>query len=315
MNEIDRSAHAHIDQQLLELLVAVAEEGSVTRAALRLGIAQSAVSHGLDRLRAIVGDALFVRSGRGIVATARAEALVPRARVLLDEMRHFVTADGFDPAHWHGTLTVAANDLQRDLLLPAVLRKLRASAPALALHVIPSGVPTPEMLRDGDCQIVISPRPPDAADLVHKRLFEDRYVVFYDASQRTEPRTLDDYLAAGHVSVVYHPRRALDLDQALDERGVARRFVASVPGFSAVAPFIRGSDWLATAPWLLRDASMRGLAWCEPPLPCPALPMFLIWHLRDHADPMHRWVRAAIEQTAAAAVHAAAGRASAVQSD
>ncbi len=302
MNEIDRLDHADLDGHLLQLLLAVAEERSVTRAAQRLGLTQSAVSHGLERLRAIVGDALFVRSGRGIVATARADALVPRARLLLDELRRFVTAEGFEPARYLGTLTVAANDLQRDLLLPPLLRRLRHEAPGLTLRVIPSGVPTPEMLRDGDCQLVISPRPPEAGDLVHKRLFDDRYVVFYDSAQRAAPATIDDYLAADHVTVVYEPRRALDLDRVLADRGVQRRIVASVPGFAGVPAFLRGSDALGTAPSLLRDGAMRGLAWCDPPLPCPALPMYLIWHARDQADPMHRWVRQALERCAAEAI-------------
>ena len=68
--------HFDLDGHSLRLLVAVVEEGAVTRAAWRLGVTQSAVSHGLDKLRAIVGDPLFVRSGRGIVPTARALALV-----------------------------------------------------------------------------------------------------------------------------------------------------------------------------------------------------------------------------------------------
>ena len=64
-----------LDARLLQLLVAVVEVGSITGAAQRLGVTQSAVSHLLDKLRAITGDPLFVKSGRGIVATARAEAL------------------------------------------------------------------------------------------------------------------------------------------------------------------------------------------------------------------------------------------------
>lgn len=296
MNRIDRLTPSAIDGRLLELLIAVAEERSVTRAAQRLELTQSAVSHGLDRLRRIVGDPLFVRSGRGIGATARAAALLPRARVLLDAMRGFAIAEAFEPGRWRGTLTIAANDLQRDLLLPTALRRLREVASGLALHLIPSAVPTPEMLREGECDLVISPRPPDAGDLMHKRLFADRYVVFYDAAQRAAPATKAEYLAALHVTVVYHPRRVLDLDQTLADRGIARRFVATVPGFAAVPAFIRGGDWIVTAPSLLRDGAMRGLAWCEPPLPCPAMPMYLIWHVRHQDDPLHRWVRATIEQ-------------------
>lgn len=298
--------HSDLSGRLLELLVVVAEEGSVTRAAGRLGITQSAVSHLLDKLRAIVGDPLFVKSGRGIVATARADDLVVHARRLLDELRGFASAHGFDPATLSTTVTIAANDLQRDLLLPGLLRVVRQQVPGLVLRAIPSGVPDAAMLRDGHCQLVVSPRPPDAPDIKHKRLFEDRYRVFYDPQQRAAPRRRADYLAAEHVTVVYEPRRALALDQHLDQRGVRRRIVATVPGFAGIAPLLRGSPLLATLPGLLRAGSMRGFASCDPPVACPPMPMFLIWHLRHHDDPLHRWLRQAVEAAAQAAIADAA---------
>ena len=292
--------HSDIDGHLLQLLLAVHEEGSITRAAQRLGVTQSAVSHLLDKLRSIVGDPLFVRSGRGIVATARADLLAQRARRLLEDLRGFVTVGGFDPAAFSGTLTVAANDLQRDLLLPTLLTRLQRDAPGVSLRVIPSNVPTPEMLRDGQCQLLITPRPPEAADLVQKRLFEDRYAVFYDAAQRAAPTSLSDYLAAEHVTVVYEPRRPLELDQWLAQRGVRRRFAVNVPGFAGVPAFLQGCARLATAPSLLRGSLMRGLALAEPPLPCPPLPMYAVWQLRHQDDPLHRWLRAALDASVAA---------------
>ena len=306
MQPMRRFDHSDLDGKLLALLVAVVEERSVTRAALRLGVTQSAVSHLLDKLRGIVGDPLVVRSGRGIVPTARAELLAARARVLLDDLRGLASTGGFDPRRFTGTVTVAANDLQRDLLLPQLLQRLLAAAPGLALQVIPANVPVPELLRDGHCQLLITPRPPEAGDLVQKRLFEDRYAVYFDAGQRLAPATLGDYLAADHVTVVYHPHRLLDLDAVLLARGVQRRFVATVPGFSGLPAFLRGTPWLATAPSLLRGALMRGLAMAPPPLPCPGLPMFLVWHLRHQADPLHQWLRQAVFDTVAPALAAAA---------
>jgi DNA-binding transcriptional LysR family regulator len=298
--------HSDLDGHLLQLLLAVHEEQSITRAAQRLGVTQSAVSHLLDKLRAIVGDPLFVRSGRGIVATARADVLAQRARLLLEDLRGFVNVGGFEPARFNGSLTIAANDLQRDLLLPTLLRRLQHEAPGASLRVLPSGVPTPELLRDGLCQVLITPRPPEASDLVQRRLFEDRYAVFYDDSQREPPATLADYLAASHVTVVYEPRRLLDLDRVLAERGVQRRFVASVPGFAGLPAFLRGTPWLATAPSLLRGGLLRGLALADPPLPCPAMPMYLVWSTRLQADPLHQWLRRAIQDCVPAA-RAAAG--------
>jgi len=100
----------------------------------------------------IVGDRCS--SSRGAHRrTARAEALAAHARVLLDGLRSFAAAGNFDPANFDGTVTIAANDLQRDLLLPLLLRTARVRAPGLSLRVVPSGVPSAEMLRDGHCQL------------------------------------------------------------------------------------------------------------------------------------------------------------------
>lgn len=288
MNDID---WLNLDARLLALLVAVLDTGSVTAAAQRLGVTQSAVSHGLDRLRAIVGDPLFVKAGRGITATARAEALATPARELLGGLERFARLGEFDPARWHTTFTIAANDFQRDLLLPALAARLREQAPGVALRVIPSAVPRLDMLRSDDCQLVISPRPPEGADILQKRLFEDQYRVFYDAAVRNAPHTEADYLAAQHATVVYEPRRSLGLDQQLAARGLHRQFVVMVPAFSALPAFLRGTASLATVPGLLAQHSFAGLAHCAPPVPCPGMPMYAIWHLRYQQDAAHRWLR------------------------
>ena len=291
-----------LDVRLLRLLVAIVEAGSITGAAHRLGVTQSAASHLLGKLRAIVGDALFVKSGRGIIATARAEALAAKARDLLHDLERFAGPVEFDPARWRTTFTIAANDFQRDALLPALAALLRNRAPGVLLRIIPSNAPTPEMLRDERCQLIVSPRPPEGAEILQKRLFEDRYRVFYDPAERAAPKSLGDYLAADHVTVVYEPRRSLDLDQHLAAKGIARRFVVTVPGFAGVPAFLRGSDLVATAPSLLRFGLMRGLMSAPPPVPCPNLPMFMIWSRRDHDDPAHRFIRAELEAVVKSAV-------------
>lgn len=290
--------HWQLDGRLLSALLAVLDTGSITKAADKLGMTQSAVSNLLEKLRELVGDPLFVKSGRGIVATAHAETLAVQARVLLEEMRHFVAGPVFDPACVNTTITVAANDLQRDLLLPALLKALRETAPGLSLRVINSAVPTPELLRSEDCQLVISPRPPDAGDVLQKRLFEDHYRVFYDATCREAPRNLKDYLSAEHVTVAYEPLRRLEIDQVLAAANIDRRFVAYVPGFAGISAFLRGSACLATAPSLLRGNQLRDLASCTVPVPCPTMPMYLIWHLRYRHDPLQCWVREQVEEIA-----------------
>lgn len=287
-----------LDAKLLRLLVTVVDTGSITGAAQRLGVTQSAVSHLLDKLRTITGDVLFAKSGRGIVATARAQALAERARALLGDLERFAYAENFDPSQWRTTFTIAANDFQRDALLPALMQVLREQAPGVSLRVIPSDVPTPEMLRQEHCQLIISPRPPDGVDMMQKRLFADRYRVFYDPAVRGAPTSKKDYLASEHVTVVYTPNRALDLDAHLLKQGIERRFRVQVPGFAGLPSFILGTPLLATVPGLLRQHLMRGLAHTKVPVLCPEMPMYMIWHLRHQQDPAHRWLRSQIEDLA-----------------
>lgn len=267
------------------------EEGSITHAAERLDTTQSAVSHLLAKLRRIVGDPLFVKAGRGVVATPRAVELAGRARTLLDGMHAFAGSEDFDPGSLEGEFVIAANDLQRDLLLPALLARLRTAAPRLRLRVIPSKVPSADLLREERCQLIITPRPPPAGDILQRRLFEDHYVCFYDGSVRAAPVKLADYLEAEHLTVVYETRGPLDIDRELAEQGVQRRFAAVVPNFSGIPPFLRGSRYLATLPSLLGAELLHGFAQASPPVHCPAMPMYMVWHQRDHLDPAHRWLR------------------------
>ena len=290
--------HLDIDGHLLKLLITVVDCGSVTQAAARLGVTQSAVSHQIDRLRAITADALFVKSGRGIVATARALGLAQQARPLLEQLQAFVHTGAFDPARLHQVFTIAANDLQRDLLLPHLLRRLHQQAPGVSLHVIPSDVPSADMLRAQDCHLVISPRPPEATDILHRRLFTDRYRVFYDASQRAAPKGRKAYESAQHVRVVHLPQRALDIDDWLQDKGVQRHFAVTLASFAGIATFVRGTPRLTTLPGLLRHGLLHGLADAPVPLATPPMPMYAIWHLRHQKDPVQVWLRQCLFEVA-----------------
>lgn len=291
MKHMNKNDWSSLDVQLLKLLVAVLDTGSITAAAQRLDVTQSAVSHSLNKLRGIIGDVLFVKSGRGIAATAHAESLGVRARELLRDLERFARSIGFEPSRWQTTFTIAANDFQRDLLLPVLAARLRSRAPNVVLRVVPSAVPTLESLRTDAYQLIISPRPPDGTDIFQKRLFEDRYRVFFDAAVRAAPKNRADYLTADHATVLYEPHRSLDLDQVLAARGIERRFSVMVPGFSALPAFIRGTALIATAPGLLARRTMTGLSQFRPPVPCPDLVMYMIWHARYQQDPAHSWLR------------------------
>jgi DNA-binding transcriptional LysR family regulator len=227
-----KTDHLSLDGRALALFLTVLEEGSVTAAATRLGLAQSAVSHALQKLRRIVDDPLFTKSGRGIVATARAHKLAARARQLIDDMKTFANSASFDPRKADLSLTIAANDFQRDLLLPGLYRRLEAKMQRLKLRVIPSQSPSAAMLRENRCDLLISPLPPSGIDIVQKHLLQDHYVCYYDPRVRSAPTTHADYLAARHITVVYTDNERLDFDRRLGAGGIHRDIAISVPSFN-----------------------------------------------------------------------------------
>lgn len=290
-----RLSFLHLDGHLLRLLLHLTEEESITQAAENLGVTQSAVSHMLNRLRAIVGDPVVVKSGRGVVATAHAKQLAEKARILLDELREFSHSGDFNPEEQTGQVTIAADDLQRDLLLPALLKRIKQQAPSLTLRVIPSGIPTLDMFRTNQCYLAISPRPPDGIEIMQKRLFKDSYLVFYDGEQRNAPTNTKEYSAAEHVTVSYTSTQHLGVDQYLEEKGIARRFGVEVSSFAGIPAFIHGSDRLATLPSLLRHDLLKDLNYCELPIQSPPLPIYMIWHVRYQNDPAHMWLRQNLE--------------------
>jgi DNA-binding transcriptional LysR family regulator len=304
MNAIDRLA---LNGHMLRLFLTVLEERSVTTAAARLDMTQSAVSHALQRLSGLVGEPLFVKSGRGIAPTPHAVALAEPARTLLEGLAGFGGRTGFDPATTRVDLTIAANDLQRDLLLPRLFAALEAEARAVHLRVIPSEVPSADLLRQGRCDLLISPYAPEGTDILRAKLLGDRYVCFYDPDARPAPRTREDYLAARHVSVVYPNGERLDFDRRLLRAGLQRDLAVTVPSFAAVPAFLRGTARLATLPSLLRANLLRDFACTSEPLDASGaaraggLTMMMVWQRRADLDPLHRWVRRKLAESARAA--------------
>jgi DNA-binding transcriptional LysR family regulator len=287
-----------IDGRMLRTFLAVLETGSVTAAAERLGLTQSAVSHALERLRELLGEPLFVKSGRGIAATARAEGLAAPARQLLDDLERLGRRPQFAPEESELALTVAANDFQRDLLLPTFQRRLTGRLKGLRLTIIPSRAPTAEMLREGRCDLIITPRPPEGSDILQKRLLTDHYVCFFDPRERGPPATLEEYLAARHVTVAYEDGRRLEFDELLDSRGLSRAVGVAVPNFGGIAAFLRGTAMLASLPSLLRLGPLGSFGIAPLPLSTPEVSMYAVWHRRRHDDPAHAWLRAELQEVA-----------------
>src|ERR1700733_14493427 len=125
-----------IDLNLLKIFEIVYDERNVTRAAARLFLSQSAVSHALARLRDVLGDPLFIRIPSGLRPTERAHQLAPRLRVALAEIRSVVATPIFDPATTIQRFIISAGSYFSKLIVPSLIALARRSAPHITLQIV-----------------------------------------------------------------------------------------------------------------------------------------------------------------------------------
>jgi DNA-binding transcriptional LysR family regulator len=126
---------ASVDLNLLVVLQALLEEENVGRAARRIGLSQPATSHALQRLRKLLDDELMVRVGSRMQLTARAESLRHPVRDLLERVCEFLVNESFEPSVSCRTFRLFIADNAVDLLLPALLAKLRKLAPRVRIDL------------------------------------------------------------------------------------------------------------------------------------------------------------------------------------
>jgi DNA-binding transcriptional LysR family regulator len=194
MKKID---YTSVDSSFLRTFLVVLEEHSATAAAAKLGVTQSTVSHALAKLRQFTSDPLFVRSGQALLPTEVALSLKEPVQSILDDLRGLTHRRDFNPASEDMRFVIAANDMQRDLVFPQLLRELQSERLSIEFEFIPSAHPTLALLRDNRCQLAITPFPPAGPDIVQKPLFSGKMMCFYDGATREAPRTWEEYCAAG----------------------------------------------------------------------------------------------------------------------
>ncbi|WP_437949139.1 LysR substrate-binding domain-containing protein [Sorangium sp. So ce296] len=283
-----------LDLNLLLVLHAVLEERSAARAARRLHVTPSAVSNSLARLRAQLGDPLVVRSGRGLVATPRAQQMIPRLRAAFGELAGAIEGErAFDPKTTSRAFAIACSDLDQICSLPAIARAFAAEMPRAVLRVASvDHLEAAGGLAGGDIDAAIAPAHPlppghHAADLYEQ---DSVFVVRRGHPCARGPMTREVFNAMRHIDIHVALGRGGIGNRAAREQlaahGLHREIAMTVPSFSAAAVAAANTDLIAGMPRRLAEALARlaPLAIVEPPMPGFSLRLQLVWHERTHED-------------------------------
>jgi DNA-binding transcriptional LysR family regulator len=240
-----------VDLNLFPLFEAVLAERNVARAAVRLHVTPSAVSHGLNRLRQQFNDPLFLKTPKGVVPTARALELADAIADVLVRARVVVrSADAFDPAHSGRRFTIGAPDGMAAMLLPPLLREIQRTAPRIDIgmrHVLRDTATAELDARLVD--VVVVPLDEVPARFVHKVILEDDFVVASRAGHPfAQAPTLDHYCSLKHLVVSTTGGPRAPIDDLLAREGRSRRVALAVPNFMLAFAVLAETDLIAALP-------------------------------------------------------------------
>jgi DNA-binding transcriptional LysR family regulator len=280
LHEIDLS---RTDLNLLLLFEVVLQERHVGRAAVRLNLSPSAVSHALGRLRQLLGDPLFLRTPKGVVPTARAAELAePIAELLAQARRVVSTAQPFDPATSTRRFTIGAPDGISAVLLRPLLARLRRLAPGIDIGVRQILPPARTMERAWEpaladlearlMDVAVVPLDEVPARFIERTLYEDDFVAAMRARHPFARRpTLDRFCAEAHLLVSLTGDPYGFVDRALAELGRSRRVALTVPNFMFALAVVAETDLICALPrkFVAIYGEQFGVKTADMPFPLP----------------------------------------------
>lgn len=287
-----------IDLNLLLTLDTLLSELNVTRAAQRLHLSQPSVSVQLAKLREIFADPLLLPGPRGMLPTARAQALREPLRQALESLAHAVAPEQpFAPLAATNTWRVTATDYSESTVVLPALHTLRTQAPGsrlAVLEMVPAQIA--RQAEQGDIDLAFHTRDGAPQGLHQRGLFVEQYVLAARAGHRAFEKPLTVSAFSQLEQVIISPDGGGffgPTDSALSALGMTRRVVLSVPHFLFALKVLEKTDLVAMLPLrLVRDNP--ALQIMEPPVPVPGYEMVMYWHERVHRDPAHRWLRECI---------------------
>jgi LysR family transcriptional regulator, transcriptional activator for leuABCD operon len=298
-----------VDLNLLPVFEAVYEEQSLSRAAVRLAMTQSAVSHAVTRLRTLFRDELFVRQPRGVLPTPTADLVYARIRSALGMVREAVDElQGFDPAASTRRYFIAIPHPMGPMIALRLRERLASIAPRIDVVVSTRSRPIDldRALREGRVDAAVDWLLPRGDQFKSSVLFDDALVAVARQGHPALRRTVSPKIIREGKFVTLRPRvegehpspgirewRQLNLDVALEVSEILEIFmVASQSDLFGLIP--RSMEKVAR--------NLFGLRALREPAPAAVVPIMLIWHASRDTDPAHTFLRKELGAVATAIV-------------
>lgn len=282
-----------VDFTLLQYLQILLEQRGVSRAAERLGISQPTMSRILARLRDQLNDPLLVRGARGMMLTARAEALLPALQYWLNAGEALLRDPGFDPRSARRVFRAASTDFGLLTVVTPAVARLETEAPECGLSVESLSDASLRRLSEGELDLVISGYRPAGAGMRSRRLFRETYLGLArpDHPVHAAEPSVSDLLQWPHVvSTVGDGFGDWVVDGAPEI--AHRRATVRSDGFLLTPYVLLQGRAIAILPARAarQFAESHGLRTFALPVRFEPMDYFVVWHERSQTDAATQWL-------------------------
>ncbi|KAF0653625.1 LysR family transcriptional regulator [Cyanobium sp. Copco_Reservoir_LC18] len=296
---------AAIDLNLLVAFEALLEQRSVTKAAEQLQIGQPAMSAALSRLRLLFQDELFVRLGRQMQPTLKAQAIAPGLLAALQQIRQTISASQtFEPASSERTFAIGSSDYTSFVLVPQLLELRQKAAPSINFQMIGFEKDSVgDLLEQGKIDVAVGVFPDPPRKTKWEPIFEERFV---GVARQGHPAlqqgmmSLEVFAQLSHALTTLRRDSTGAIDIALNEKDLERKIAFTTPHMMVLPFAIASSDLVAALPHriALRLAAICNLSVFELPVRTKPWMVSMLWSTLSDQDEANRWLRDAIKAMA-----------------
>ncbi|USD64728.1 LysR family transcriptional regulator [Vibrio sp. SCSIO 43136] len=301
MAAFDRSWKS-VDLNLMVSFIALYETQSVTEAAQRMFVSQSAMSHSLAKLRNLLGDPLFERRGHKMLPTERATQLAPIAKQILTQIENnFLTHQHFEPEHYQGVCRIGLTDYAEFIFGPKIFDSITEQAPQCQIAFINVNRTNYVIRAESDkLDVIIGSFSDLDSKFQYHHLYTEQHVCLFDPNRISvkTPLSLDDYLRYPHALVSPNGQLSSPVDKILEEQGHTRQARVAAGNFLTVGRLLADRAMLAVVPSRMAklvDYNSQ-LENCLPPIEVPDFDISLVWSKHADSNEKNLWLRKTIMQ-------------------
>ncbi len=287
------------DLNLLVFFDVLISERNVSKAAEKLFLSQSAMSHALNRLRAVLDDPILIRTEQGMMPTTRAlEMELPIREMLNRIQRTLYSQKPFDPASSDRKFVIYGTEYFECVVLPKLMAHLERVAPhcSVIAEILTYELPESKLISgDADFIVGVEGLMDIPSNLLNRTWIQDSLVCLV----RRENKKIGDRISLKQFAETYHiflsilgtPFKFTFLDQWLTKQNIGRKCSVTTAAFLPAALTLVETDYVMTLPrrLALKLTEIMALRLVELPKNFPKFQLNLIRHPLYAKDPALIW--------------------------